>query len=131
MPIARFPLTAVLSPHEEMHELDIAHELVDLAGEAAARAGAERVTLVRVRVGELSGVEGGALLSAWPEATTGSVVEGAQLAIIDVPLVVWCAFCLREVQPVAINHLTCPNCGTAAGEVRQGRDLELESLEID
>lgn len=114
-----------------MHELDIAFELVDLAGDAAARAGAERVKLVRVRVGALSGVEGGALLAAWTAAAAGSIVEGSQLAIVEVPLVVWCAFCLREVRPVAINHLACPTCGTAAGEVRQGRDLELESLEVD
>ncbi len=114
-----------------MHELDLAHDLIDLAGDAAARAGAERVLVVRVRVGQLSGVEGDALRTAWPEASIGTVAEGARLEIIDVPLVVWCAFCLCEVTPRAINHLACPTCGTAAGEVRQGRDLELESLEID
>jgi hydrogenase nickel incorporation protein HypA/HybF len=114
-----------------MHEIDIARDLVDLAGEAAARAGADRVSVVRVRVGALSGVEGGALRAAWPDVTLGSVAEGALLVIVDVPLVVWCAFCLRDVRPPAINHLVCPSCGTAAGEVREGQELELESLEVD
>lgn len=114
-----------------MHELDLARDIVDTVTDAAAQAGAVRVTMVRLRLGAYAGVEGEALQFAWDEATSATIAEGAQLQVIDVPLVVWCAWCLKEVRPVALNHLLCPQCGTAAGEIREGRDLEIESMEVE
>ena len=44
-----------------MHELSIAHSLVETAVEAAEKAGARRVTRVSLRLGALSGVVRNAL----------------------------------------------------------------------
>ena len=45
-----------------MHELSIAHSLVEIAEEAAAKAGVARVTVVHLRLGVLAGVVQDALL---------------------------------------------------------------------
>lgn len=114
-----------------MHELSLAHGIVEQASEAAQRAGAARVVAVRLRVGRLSGVEPGALLFSYDIAAQGTPLEGSRLDIVDVPIVVWCAHCLREVELPAIPRFRCPACDTACGEIRQGRELEIASLEIE
>jgi hydrogenase nickel incorporation protein HypA/HybF len=114
-----------------MHELDLARNIVELAVEAAERMEAVRVNAVNLRVGRLAGVDPGALHFAFDVATADTLLAGARLQVIDVPLVVWCAHCLTEVELPQVNHFRCPRCGTAAGEIRQGRELEIASLEID
>lgn len=114
-----------------MHEIDLATDLVRLAEEAAIRAHATRVTTVHLAVGRLAGVEAGALLSSFHEATRGTLLEGARLAIREVPIVVWCAHCLGEVEIGDVRSFRCPTCGTAAGSLRRGKELELESLELE
>lgn len=114
-----------------MHEISIAQDIVELAAEAAASARAERVVTVTLRVGALAGVEAGALRSSFDIAARGTILEGSRLGIIDVPLVVWCAHCLVEVHVDGVQRLRCPTCGTPCGEIRRGRELDIESLEIE
>lgn len=114
-----------------MHELSLAHGIVEVAAEAAQRMDAVKVTAVNLRVGRMSGVEPGALLFSYDIAASGTLLEGSRLVIIDVPLVVWCSHCLKEVELPELNRFRCPDCGTAAGEIRRGRELEIESLEIE
>jgi len=114
-----------------MHELSLAHGIVEQATEAAHRAGAARVVTVQLRVGRLAGVEAGALLFCYDLAAQGTLLEGSRLEIVDVPLVVWCAHCLKTVELPGVQSFRCPTCQTPCGEIRQGRELELASLEIE
>lgn len=114
-----------------MHEVDLATDVVHLACEAARREGEGRVVTVNLSVGRLAGVEGGALVAAFRIASKGTILEGARLAIRDVPVVMWCAHCLEEVELAGVQRFRCPTCGVAAGEIRRGKELEIESLEIE
>lgn len=114
-----------------MHELSIAHSIVEVAVGTARQHDAIRVTAVNLKVGRLAGVEAGALLFSYDVAAAGTLLEGSRLAIIDVPLVVWCSHCLAEVTLPEVNQFRCPACGTPAGEIRHGRELEIESLELE
>lgn len=114
-----------------MHELSLAHGIVQAAAEAAQRIGAMRVNAVNLKVGRLAGVEAGALLFSYEIAAAGTPLEGSRLQIVDVPLLVWCSHCLAEVELPEVNRFRCPACGTAAGEIRRGRELEIESLEVE
>lgn len=114
-----------------MHELSIAEHIVEQAAEVARREGATRVVAVRLRVGALCGVEAGALRFSYDVATEGTILAGTRLEIIDVPLVVWCAHCLREVTLESVQLFRCPTCGTECGEIVAGRDLDIESVEIE
>ena len=114
-----------------MHEVDLATELARLAEESAVAAGASRVLAVHLALGRLSGVDGAALHAAFREASAGTLLDGSRLLIREVPVVVWCAHCLREVEIGDVRAFRCPTCGTAAGELRAGKELEIESLEIE
>lgn len=114
-----------------MHELSIAHSLVEQASEAAARAGAERVLEVRLRVGALAGIEPEALLFCYDLSVRGTLLEGSRLVMLSLPMVLHCPTCDTEVEQPDVRRFSCPRCGTATGDLRQGRELELESLEVE
>ncbi|MBK6841963.1 MAG: hydrogenase maturation nickel metallochaperone HypA [Gemmatimonadetes bacterium] len=114
-----------------MHELSLAHGIVEQASEAAHRANAQRVVSVQLKVGRLAGVEPGALLFCYDLATQGTPLEGSRLEIVELPLIVWCAHCLMEVELPGVQRFRCPTCDTPCGEIRQGREMEIASLEIE
>jgi hydrogenase nickel incorporation protein HypA/HybF len=113
-----------------MHELSIAAKVVALATQhAAAHAGA-RVAAVTLRVGRLSCVHEHALRTAFDIAREGTPLAGAELRIVVVPVRVWCPECRTERELPDIQRLACPACGRPAGDIRAGRELDLESLEL-
>lgn len=111
-----------------MHEMSIAHELVDSVAEAARQAGATRVVRVTVRVGALSGVVAESLAFAYEVAAAGTLLAGSELLIERVPLALLCANC-GPVNP-ADPRAQCPRCGEPAA-VTAGRELDVVSMEID
>ena len=114
-----------------MHALSIAHSIVSQAAQAAQRAGASRVVAVRIAVGALSGVSGDALLFSYDVATEDTPLAGSRLEIRDVPAMIHCTTCQRAVELPDIQSFRCPVCGEPSADVRGGRELEIESLEVE
>lgn len=113
-----------------MHELSIACDLVEIAEAAARAAHAEHVAVVNLKLGVFAGVVREALLFGYETATKGTLLEGSRLEIEDVPLTVFCAACNQESQLPSIQVFQCPVCGNPVTEIRQGKELELTSMEI-
>ena len=113
-----------------MHELSIAQDLVDLAAEQLAAAGAARATAVYVRVGVLSGVVPAALRSAFVVAAAATPVRGARLVVEEVPALVRCTPCDADRQPAPPHSRRCPVCGAASEALIRGCELELHAIEI-
>ena len=114
-----------------MHELSIAYSLVDAASQSAVEAGATRVRAVHLNLGVMSGVTQGALEFSYEIATAGTLLEGSRLVVNALPVRVYCAVCEQEVQLASVQRFRCPLCDTPSGDIRQGRELEIESIEID
>lgn len=114
-----------------MHELSIAHSLVEIAAQAAAKAQARRVLEVHLRIGALSGVEPGALLFCYDLAAEGTLLQGSKLILLELPMVLHCDVCAADVEQPDVQRFRCPRCGTPTGDLRQGRELEVASLEIE
>ncbi len=114
-----------------MHELSIAMSIIDVAEETAEQHGGGKVRSIRVRVGPLSGVVAEALQSAFTLAREGTGLDGAELVIDEVPLVIHCPACAAERTPESPFMLVCPVCGAETPTVVSGRELEVASLEID
>ena len=113
-----------------MHELSIAYNLVEIADDAARRAGASRITAVHLRLGALSGVVPDALQFSFPVAAAGTLAAGAELVIEFVPVQVHCATCAVSRELAAPAILQCPVCGAPTPRVLQGREMELRAVEI-
>jgi hydrogenase nickel incorporation protein HypA/HybF len=113
-----------------MHELSIALSLVETAESAARDAGAVRVDVVYLRLGLFAGVVKDALHFSWDVATEDTLLSGARLEIEDVPVVIHCPTCDADRTLPNIQLFQCPVCGTPTPDIRQGRELELTSIEI-
>lgn len=114
-----------------MHELSVAQSLVELVEAAPGIEDAKSVKAVHLVVGALSCVSPRALEFCFELASRGSVLEGAQLRFRRQPVVIHCAPCAQDVELPGIQSFRCPQCGTLSRDVRQGRELEIASLEIE
>ena len=112
-----------------MHEVGLMQSALDLALEAAAKAGASRIHLVALRIGPLAGVEAEALAFAFDVVTQGTAAEGARLEVEAVAVICHCGFCAREFEPAG-PFFDCPGCGRPSAEVRRGEELELAHVEV-
>ncbi len=114
-----------------MHELSIATRVVELAVGHCRAAGAERVTAVTLRIGRLACVHEDALRFSFDLVREGTPLAAADLRIIDVPVTVWCPACATERELPGIQQFACPACGTVTGDIRAGKELDLDSLELE
>ncbi|MBA2732572.1 MAG: hydrogenase maturation nickel metallochaperone HypA [Acidobacteria bacterium] len=113
-----------------MHELSIAMSMIEMATEEAAKRGGVQVNAVHLKLGPLSGVVKEALLFSYEVACQGTPLEGSQLIIEDVPVVVYCPTCQAERSPASLQQFCCSVCDTPTPEVLQGKELEVVALEI-
>lgn len=113
-----------------MHELSIALSMIEMASEEAARRGGVQVHAIHLKLGELSGVVKDALLFSYEVACQGTPLEGSQLIIEEVPVVVRCPTCRADTALVSVQRLCCGVCGALTSEIVQGKELEVVALEI-
>lgn len=112
-----------------MHELSIAHALLEQVEAVAAAHDARGVSRVRLRMGPLSGVSSAALETAFTLAARGTRCETAVLDLDWVAAQVRCRACDR-LSPLPDDLLPiCSHCG-GTGEVCGERELELVSVEL-
>lgn len=113
-----------------MHEAGIMATVIEMAIDSARREGASKIHRLTVRIGRLAGVEPEALSLAFTVLTADTIAEGAVLEIEPVEVVCHCPACQTDFVPSSGYIYFCPQCGRPSGEVRQGRELELASLEV-
>ena len=104
--------------------------IVDAALDEAQRRGVE-VSAVHLRLGALSGVVKDALLFSYEVACQDTPLEGSQLIVEDVPVIVFCPKCQAERELPSVQLFACPECGLPTMDVRHGRELEVFALEVN
>ena len=113
-----------------MHEIGIMESALDAVAAQARDHGAVLVHRIVLRVGALSGVEKDALRLAFDAVARGTPAAGAELLIETVPARGRCPECDLEFDVESDFVFTCPKCGRVSGELVQGRELELASIEM-
>ena len=110
-----------------MHELSIADSVVRIADR---HADGRRVTKVYLKVGHLRQVVPSALTFSFDLVAHGTSVEGAELALEEVPATGKCRACGAESQLNSFP-LKCGSCGGSDLEIVAGEELYVESLELE
>ena len=114
-----------------LHELSIIQGVIEAVCESAEAAKAKKVTAVYMRVGALAGVVKDALLFSYDLATQETPLEGSKLVVEDLPVLIFCGICGETVQLPGVQSFHCPVCNTPSGDIRQGKELEVRSIEIE
>lgn len=113
-----------------MHEFAIAQGVLDIVLRTASRYSAARVLGVKVLVGELTGTVPEALEVGFAALAKGTMAENACLSIQMVPLTGHCRDCGCKTG-IDKHCFTCVSCGSHAVEIITGRELLVESVEVE
>ena len=107
-----------------MHELSIASSIVNVCAE---QAGGARVLCIRVEIGRLTAVLPDSLRFCFEVCAQGTVVEGAELEILEKPGQAVCDDCGSE---VSISHPygRC-HCGGML-RILAGKELRIKEMEV-
>ncbi|MGZ3599186.1 MAG: hydrogenase maturation nickel metallochaperone HypA [Ktedonobacterales bacterium] len=114
-----------------MHELAIAESIAEVVARRANEHKATHVALVRLRIGDASGVVPDSLTFCFEMvASLDPLLAGARLAVDSVPHRAHCRGCDRE---FAVRDFVaqCPACGEWSDEIVSGTELQVMDMEIE
>src|SRR3974390_770373 len=114
-----------------MHELSIVSSIVDSVTDALTAYPGARVKEVRLRVGVLASVIEDSLQFCYGIATEGTALESSALVVKILPVVAHCSACAQDVGIERLMSFRSSQCKEPVSDLRQGRELEIESIEID
>ena len=111
-----------------MHEYSLMLALMERVEQEAASRRAVAVHRVRIRIGELSGVEPDLLESAFSIVRERTICERAVIEITRVPAQWECSRCQSPLN--AGDLLQCAACGAPA-RLTRGDEILLEQVELE
>ncbi len=114
-----------------MHEMSYISMMVSLAAKVATENHAKKVKAIVVEVGKTTGVMPYYMKKYYPEASKGTLVEGAELICEDVPVRALCDECNAEYLPSRENKYICPFCGGRKAHIIAGKDVVLKNVVIE
>ncbi|MFA5844941.1 MAG: hydrogenase maturation nickel metallochaperone HypA [Coriobacteriia bacterium] len=113
-----------------MHEMGITEGILAAAAEVAQREGASRITEIHVTVGDLTDIVPDSLQFAFEVLREDTLAADAVLIVERLGARSKCGECGEEFEHGRFEA-TCPACGNFLCELVQGRELRVDSIDID
>ncbi|MDR1378063.1 MAG: hydrogenase maturation nickel metallochaperone HypA [Synergistaceae bacterium] len=113
-----------------MHELSLAEAINKTVKELCARSEWVRVRRIVLKVGHMRQVDAELLSFAFDVVAKGTVSEGAELSILELPIVFRCHACGKAIGGEGTTF-ACTNCGSTNVELLSGMELTIESMEVE
>src|SRR4051812_12085417 len=110
-----------------MHELSIADAILQIA---LAHADGRTIEAIEIKVGHLRQVVPDALAFAFTLVSEGTLAEGAELEMEEVPAAGVCRRCGVESEFVGFP-LACRGCGSLDVELVRGEELLVDALTME
>ena len=112
-----------------MHELSLCQNIVRQLQSLAQEHQASHVSVVRLRIGPLSGVDYTLLQNAFPVASADTIADKAVLQIENTAIRIICQDCNEESE-VGANKLLCASCGSNNTRLSSGDEMLLVDVEF-
>jgi hydrogenase nickel incorporation protein HypA/HybF len=113
-----------------MHELGVTENIVNIASTKAGEAQASKVIRINLVVGELSGFVPDCIQFYFDSLSKDTIAQGAVLHFESVRAELRCRDCSAIFQPQD-TLWTCPECKGRSIEIFKGRELYIESMEVE
>ncbi|HKV39228.1 MAG TPA: hydrogenase maturation nickel metallochaperone HypA [Blastocatellia bacterium] len=113
-----------------MHELAITQRILEIAIASAAGQSAQRITKIKLRIGQFTGVVRESIEFAFDAVKRGTIAEGAGLEIEMVQLRKRCPACNQIMASDTGYDFLCSWCKGPV-EILSGRELQIEYIEAD
>jgi hydrogenase nickel incorporation protein HypA/HybF len=111
-----------------MHELSITEGILSIALGAA---GGRRITAVNLVIGDLSSFVDDSVQFYFDMLSRGTAAESAALNFQRLPATATCSDCGLVFGVKAPLTPECPDCGSVHLAITGGRELRVESIEVD
>jgi len=112
-----------------MHELAICQSLLAQVENVARENDADRVSVITIELGPLSGVVPVLLKRTFGVARRGTLAENAELVVEETQPRIRCRSCGKEAT-VPENRLLCPDCGDYHVTLTGGDELILKTVTL-
>lgn len=112
-----------------MHELSIAQEILSIV-KASLPEPDSKVTAIRLKIGQLSGVLVDSLKFSFEAITSQTEFENSKLEVIEIPIKIKCNDC-SKVSIISEPIFLCPECNSFNVQLLEGRELEIVEIEIE
>jgi hydrogenase nickel incorporation protein HypA/HybF len=113
-----------------MHEQSIVESLLSIALENAEKAEALKIHKISLVVGELSGVLDEAVTFYFNFLSRDTIAAGAVIDFKHVPAQLRCRKCEKVFESKDFD-LRCPDCKEQEVDIIAGRELYIDSLEVE
>jgi hydrogenase nickel incorporation protein HypA/HybF len=113
-----------------MHELAVTQSMLDLVLEEANKTGSGKVQKINLVFGELSGVVGDCVQFYFEFLSKGTPAEGASISFRKIPTQARCRECGAVFTPEEFDW-ACPQCHRVGVEITAGKELYVESIEVE
>ena len=113
-----------------MHELTITQSMLELVLEQAKKAEAKKVGQINLVLGEMTGVVGDCVQFYFNFLSQGTIAEGAVISFAMIPPKARCQGCGKNFELKEFDW-TCPYCQGNAMEITAGKELFVESIEVE
>jgi hydrogenase nickel incorporation protein HypA/HybF len=112
-----------------MHELSIAESIVEIVKKSIAGDKTGSVESVKVKLGNLVGIEPESLRFCFEAASQGSTAQGANLKIEQVPALYRCQPCGSLFEGKG-TFTVCSSCKNSRIELISGDELDVVEIEL-
>jgi hydrogenase nickel incorporation protein HypA/HybF len=113
-----------------MHELAITQSMFEIVLQQAEQAQAKKVTKINLVIGAMTGVVSDSVQFYLDFMTKDTIVEGAAVSFTIVPAHARCRNCNQLFNLEDFNW-TCPHCQGNIIDVIAGKELFVESIEVE
>ena len=114
----------------DMHELSLAEAINNTVTGLCGLSEWTRVRRVALKIGHMRQVDPELLSFAFEVVARGTVSEGAELSILELPVVFKCHACGKE-STSEETAFVCPACGGTNVELLSGMELTIDSMEVE
>jgi hydrogenase nickel incorporation protein HypA/HybF len=113
-----------------MHEMAITRSMLDLVLQEAEKAGASKVVKVNIVLGEMTGVVDTCVQMYFDIMSKETPAGGAALSFQNIPVQAHCRKCGHTFSPENF-YWSCPECQAFDVEITAGKELYIESIEVE
>ncbi len=115
-----------------MHEVSIALGMVDELTRIARENNAEKITLVKLKIGKLSGIVVDSLKFAFDAIKLEHpIMTTAEIIINEIPLIYKCNDCNTEFEADDLYFPECTGCKSYNLAIISGEEQHIENVELD
>jgi len=113
-----------------MHEMSLCEGVLQVIEASALTQNFSKVKTVWLEIGRFAAVEPEAMHFSFEAVVKGTLAEGANLEMIDVPATVWCKRCSEYVE-IEQRYDACPECGGYPLQIIGGDEMRIKELEVE